>query len=202
VSIDYYQLIDVSTPKRWYLQGLWDKSGTKLDPREFQHGKSIPLTPTMSVLSDNGDHVNVQFPLRIGIRKNGQPLDFTFSSFDMPVINGKLAHLLLEIDESAFQVFPVSIDGVKNDYFILNVVQRLNSLDRKLSDFECWTEVDGRPEKVGKPRAVYKLVIDRETAQAHHAFRVEGWEIALIVSSTIKQAFEDLKVTGVDFEKV
>jgi hypothetical protein len=184
------------------LKGLWDSSGTKLDPREFCCGKSIDLHPKMTVHSNGGHLLDVHFPLHIRLRNQGVALDFTFASFDMPVVSGEVAHLLLSIDPNSVQIFPVAIEGMRNDYYIANITSRLACLDVKRSDLEWWTEADSRPDKVGKPKAIYELVIDPQLPSGHHLFRVEGWEIALIASDEVRKAFENAHVTGVNFHQV
>jgi hypothetical protein len=202
MSASYYQLIDDPTPDRWYLKGLWDKAGRKLDPRDFRYGDSIEFVPSLRVHSEDGALVEAKFPLRTGLRKNGSPLDFTFASFDMPIVRGHVARLLCEIDEPAFQVFPVAVDGYSEDFFILNVCRRLECIDREKSDAEWWNLPDCPPDKVGKPSAIFSLVVDRELAQPYHAFRVADWEIALVVSDRIRLAFQQTGVRGVRFQEV
>jgi hypothetical protein len=200
--MNYYQMVDTSIPGRWYLKGLLDSAGTKLDPREFCNGNGIDLVPHMRIHSYDGVLVDVQFPLRIGLRKAGVPLDFTFASFDMLIVSGPVAHLLLSIDPDALQVFPVTVENREEDSFIVNVTSRLACIDQKRSDLEWWTEADGRTDKIGKPKAIYKLVVDTGILESHHLFRVEGWEIALIASEQVKRMFEQTGVTGVDFQEV
>jgi hypothetical protein len=156
----------------------------------------------MTVHSYDGVLVDVRFPLHIRLRNQGMALDFTFASFDMPVVSGAVAHLLLSIDPNSIQMLPVSIEGRRDDYYIVNVTSRLACIDEERSDLEKWTGADSRPEKIGQPKAIYQLVIDPQVPGGRHLFRVAGWEIALIASDEVKKAFENAHVTGVNFDEV
>jgi hypothetical protein len=202
VDARFYQLIDTSVPERWYLKGLTDGVGVQLDPREFCLGSPIQMLPHMRIRSPDGVPVDVRFPLRVGLRKRGVPLGFTFASFAMPVASSAVAHLLLSIDQSAIQVFPVGVESEKNNFYIINVATSPECIDRERSDVEWWGETDGQPDRIGSPKAIYDLVVDRRAVSGRHIFRVKGWEIALVVSEEVRLAFDRDNVSGVAFQEV
>ena len=51
-------------------------------------------------------------------------------------------------------------------------------------------------------RRLDRLRIDKRKVGNAKVFRPEGWEVALIVSEEIKNAIEDMGVTGARFEEV
>jgi len=61
---------------------------------------------------------------------------------------------------------------------------------------------DGAPHKVGKYRDVRDMRIDKVKVGNARVFRPEGWSSALIVSQEIKNALEDMGVTGARFAEV
>lgn len=70
------------------------------------------------------------------------------------------------------------------------------------SEFMKWTKEDGRPEKVGEYRMFTKLSLDPKKATGHKIFRVQGWQIALIVEEEVKESLEQRKASGIVFQVV
>src|SRR5262245_12919954 len=78
---------DVDVKGRWYLDGLSDKKGRKLDSRDFTYGNRLGLKPRLKIsLSDEESLVEIEPPLKVSLRRQGKPLDFTYADFDMPIV--------------------------------------------------------------------------------------------------------------------
>nr|WP_146210243.1 DUF1629 domain-containing protein [Vitiosangium sp. GDMCC 1.1324] len=83
---------------------------------------------------------------------------------------------------------------------VLRVVKCID--DAACEEVNHWTPEDGVPEKTGQYFSVYGLRIDPTQVGGVHLFRPWGWEIALIVSESIKEAMQRPGVTGARFEEV
>ncbi len=198
----YFQLRDVDLPRRWYLLGLFDGTGRKLDSRCFTYGNPLDLGPPMRLPSfRDGNIIEAPPPLQVPVGRSGMPLDFTFDASDMPVVTPKVGALLSAIANKEIQRIPVLAGGGEN-YEIVNAASRVACIDTAHSEIMWWTEAEGRPDLLGEPRMISKLVLDRDRAEGHHFFRLEGWSVALIVSDVVKKAFEKARVSGVAFKEV
>jgi hypothetical protein len=120
----------------------------------------------------------------------------------MQVATRALCSLLERTAPNEIECFPIAIPGAKASYAILNVVSKVDCLDEKASETVKWIASDGRPDKIGQYRSVSRLIIDPNRAIGHQVFRIARWEIALIVSNTIKCALEQHEHLGVVFQRV
>ncbi len=200
----YYLLDDdLETKARWYLNGLKDGFGRELDSRDFTYGTPVDLGPPLRITLDNENIlVDVSQPLTVAIRKKGKPFDFTYADFDIPVATKRLGKLLQTIAGEDIQRIPVKIENENEEYEIINVISRKACIDTENSEIMWWNEEDGRPDKTGQPRMVTKLAISPEDARESHFLRPKGWEVVIVVSDVVKQAFEAARVTGVIFRDV
>ena len=205
MSRTYYELDDnVYIEGRWFLNGLYDSSGTEFDGREFRYGKSVASGPPFKLKLWNSPQVTkVIPPLRVSRRREGVPVDVCYADGSMPVVTKAVAELLGDICGADIQRFPIVVNGTQEDYEIINVVSLLPCFDKIHSDVESWwTEADERPDKLGHPRSVRKLVIDSSVVREHHMFRIEGWNLYPYVSKELKDALQRAELTGVIYREI
>ena len=100
------------------------------------------------------------------------------------------------------ECFPVTIGSFAFGYSILNVVCSEACVDETRSEVTRWKPQDFRPDKVGKYRMISDLTIDPARADGRHIFRIEDFELALIVSEQLKLAVERMPNLGVVFRAV
>jgi hypothetical protein len=201
----YYELEDdLYIYNRWHLSGLRDDQGIELDAREFRYGNHLPAGPPLKCSLWNEDTiVDVTPPLRISWSREGNPLDFTYTDDDMPVVSSRVAQILANIAGGDIQRFPVKVDRMEEKYEIINIVACIDCLDTELSEIEWWEDGnDIRPDKAGLPHVVDKLVIDPDRVGDHYIFRLSTWIHPIIVSEAVKQALEKARVSGVKFRNV
>jgi hypothetical protein len=185
VNDRFFRLLDdMSLRGRWFLKGPVNQQGERVDPRIFTTGNPVDITA----------------PLVIPLRQPGIALDFTLADFGMPVVTRTLGLKLAAVAPSELQRLPATIEGVEGEYDVVNVLAALDCLDRARSQVRYWTESDGRPGKVGKPRMITSLGIDPSRALGRHIFRILDWEVALIVSESLASALDS--VSGVRLEPV
>jgi len=185
----YFDLADdVYLPGRWELGHPLDQAGHQLeDPWQFRVGEPVRFEG------------HVQLPLK----RPGTPLDFSHAAFSIPVVHVRVASLLAEIAPNDVEIVPVGIEGQPDQFCILNATRLVRCIDDKTSgEVRYWRPEDGRPEKTGQYRAVYRMRIDPSKVGDAKVFRTWGWTVALIVSEEIKEALERIGATGAKFKEV
>ena len=86
------------------------------------------------------------------------------------------------------QLLPATTDDGE-DVYIVNVLRRISCIDEKSTVGERWQASHGRPDKTGKYRMIIELRHDPTRIGNAQIFRVEGWEVALIVSESLAREF-------------
>ena len=185
----YFDLSDdVNIQGRWELGHPLDSEGQKLeDPWQFRVG----------VRTHTGG------PVRIPVKLQGTPLDYSHAAFSIPVVHARVASILTGLASNDVQLIPVEVDGQLEEYFILNATRIVKCIDDRASEeVRRWLPEDGRPEKLGMYRSIFGMRIDPTQVDDVKAFRTWGWTVALIVSEDIKAALERAGVTGCRFQEV
>jgi hypothetical protein len=200
----YFELIDDLDRKgRWFLNGISDSNRQEFDSRDFTYGRPLEVHPRLRISLYNEERfVEVDPPLCVSLRREGNPLDFTYADFDMPVASLQVAKILAKIAGTDIQTIPARIEARGEEYAIINVASIASCINPNRSEITWWSEADERPDKIGKARMVTKLVIDPKKVSRFHIFRPEEWDVVIIVSNVIKRALEEAQITGVTFRPV
>lgn len=142
--------------------------------------------------------------LRSTVRPPGRPLDFSLAGAGLtPVVHARVASIFRELAADDVQLLPVEVEDCDEPFFILVATRLVRCIDdRKCAEAHRYTEEDGRPERVGHYRTVRGLRIDPAKTDGARVFRSWGWPVSLIVSESIKEAFEHAGVTGARFAEV
>lgn len=175
---------DPTIEDQWFLDAPHDPDGNEIDPRTFTQGKRV-------VVSEG---------LVVPIGEPGAPLEFSFGAFDMPVVSARVGEVLEQLAPDDVQRIPVRIEGADGPYEILNVVTAIDCIDRDRTVGTVWTEADHRSDLAGEYRMIIELHLDSSRITSSRIFRVEGWEIALIVTEDVKAALEEIAPTGLQFQ--
>jgi len=171
---------------RWFLRSPM-RGRQEVDPRLYTDGQPQPAPG----------------PLRLPLRRRGNPMDWTAADSAMPVVSEKAARILRDLAPDDVQLFPIAVQGRKEPYSIVNATHACACVDEKRSvDVRRWTKDDYRPDLAGRYKVIGTLIIDPRRTGGHKLFRVKGWEIALIASQEIKDAFERAGVVGAHFTPV
>lgn len=185
----YYRIIQQFTTQGVPAGGLVDcdpplqDDGSEIDPLVFTEGHVIPHLST------------VTYPLTV----EGPWVDFLFTLFDIPVISERLKEILKIYCDTQCQF--ISIRNIPGRY-ILNCTLSLPCFDYSSSQYVLWSADDGVPSKCGMIKAVTELRIDPDKVVGHDLFRVEGWEVALIVSERVRDLLVASQVSGIAFRNV
>jgi hypothetical protein len=177
----YYELFDdVAVPKRWHLGDVTLPDGTE---------------PAFL----DGVHFDRAGPLSAVETRPGRVIDFSLTSFAVPVATHQLAEVVASVAGPDVQCIPVNVAN-QRDMVVLNSVRVIRCLDERSSEFIKWTKRDHRADLAGQYRQVTKLVLDPTAIPANaHFFRIEGWVVALIVSEAVKDAMEAAGCVGAKF---
>ncbi|MFE8605157.1 imm11 family protein [Archangium violaceum] len=181
----YFKLRDhMSIPGRWVLDGPFDERGTELDSWQFGNGQRIELAcvPHFTLA-----HV-------------GGAVDFSQTGLGVPVVHGRVAAILERLAIQDVQLLPARVEGQTEPWFILNVLRIIRCIDdARCGEVEYWKPEDGQPEKVGQYSYIHGLKVDPAKVGDAHIFRPWGWDVAIIVSDTLKQALEQERITGMKY---
>jgi hypothetical protein len=174
---------DARFPDRWFLDEPVTHDGKEIDAREFTYGRAYKGPA----------------PARVPVQHEGRKVQFNLAAFDMPVVSNLVASLMRGIAPGEFECLPVAAGSSFHDHLIVNAVFREACVDEGRSDILRWKPEDDRPDEVGKYRMISGLTIDAGRTHERDFFRVEDWEVALIVSERIRQALEVVPDLGVVF---
>jgi hypothetical protein len=179
---------DLGIPGRWHLRSPLDERGEQVDTWQFKEGRRL----------------DIQGPIRFPVRPSGEPLEFTLSSFTIPVLHERVASVLERLPRrDEVQLIPVRVEGRAEPCFILNALRIIRCIDdARCEEVLYWSPEDGEPEKVGKYRNVRGMKVDPAKAGGVDVLRAWGWVVPLIVSERVKRALEQEGVTGTDFTEV
>ena len=199
----YFELDDdVCLGGRWHLMDLFDRTGTKLDIRDFRYGRPVDVGSHVKVHVWNSEEiVDAEPPLRLTLHTEGVPLDLTFTEGSL-VVTSKVADILQRVAGLDIQRIPVFVEWREEEYAIINVTSVVRCVDRGASRIEWYTEADGRPDMIGRAKTVGKLVVDPSRVGNANMFRLGERPIQIIVSSVVRGALEKDRVSGVRFRPV
>ncbi len=185
-SMYYRMQADSDFPVRWFPGEPLDRFGREIDARDFTNG--VP-------------YIGAE-PRHIPLDVSGPAPKFTLAAFDMPVVACELAQAMEKLAPAAIERFPVTIGDGIDGFEVINVVGIVDCVDESRTEVMKWTDRDGRPDKVGKYRMLTNLSIDPTRARDKHIFRIDDWEIALIVSEEMKSVMQQFEQLGIVFSSV
>ncbi|MGE0143796.1 MAG: DUF1629 domain-containing protein [Planctomycetota bacterium] len=177
----YFRLSDdVAIPNRWHLGAASLSDGT--EPR-LRAGIRFDST---------------EVP-RIPVTHAGRVLEFSLTSFAVPVATEKLSRAMSVVAGSDIQPIQVFI-GKQTDMLVLNVLRVVRCLDETRSEFLKWTKQDHRPDLAGQYRQITRLILDAASIPPDaHSFRIDGSLIEIVVSEQLKEAMESVGCLGATF---
>jgi len=172
---------------RWFLDEPLSKDAQPIDARLFRYGKVYEGTAPQSV----------------PVQQNGKRIAFCLAAFDMPVVSNEIAAMLRDVAAKDCEFFPISVESTNLGMSIVNVVRRIKCVDESRCEHVMkWRPEDNRPDRLGSYRSIGGLRIDPSKTNGHHAFRIFGWEVALIVSEVIRAKLETIENLGIVFDEV
>lgn len=174
---------------RWLVETPTRTSGEEFDePWMFTDG---------CVLTDPGS-INSQ------ISHPGTKREFVFGGVERtPIVSEALANVFRTLAPDDVQLFPVSIEGEPERYFVVNAIRVVDAIDEaRCREVHHYDEDEPSPDYPGEYNWIYGLRIDPSKTEGAHVFRLKKFKIAFIVSEDIKNELERVGNLGVSFERV
>ena len=138
--------------------------------------------------------------------------DFPFTDNDLPVYSPRLKALMEKLKVEGIQFLPLRIrhrpSGAEaQGYHIANYLHAIDCLDREHSIYEIWTKDnllfwEKRPSMLGTLRDLRKAVLDSTKIGNDRLFRLEEWEMMVLVREDVKEAIEEARITGCRFTEI
>ncbi len=149
-------------------------------------------------LFDIGKKINIEAELMTTNESWGKRYtDFHLGIGGTYYVNEKFINCLKAVGETNYQLFPIKVLPEEKPYYILNILNIIDCVDREKSKFTVWTEEDNRPDKLGKYFGFDKMVLDHsKVPDGVHLFRVFEYKIVAVASKELVQEFEKNKIKG------
>lgn len=143
-------------------------------------------------------------PVKAPVRNQGERRTFMFAGVEsVPIINEEVANVFRMLAPDDVQLFPVTVGGESERYFIVNASKTIDCIDEaNCREVHRYDQDDPEPARRGAYRWIYGLRIDPAKAEGARVFRLKRFTHALIVSEEVKAALERVGNLGVDFERV
>ncbi|NVJ24167.1 hypothetical protein HUW62_23340 [Myxococcus sp. AM011] len=181
--------VEMGDVPQWLLETPTRASGESFDePWMFADGRALP---------DPGS-------IKAQISHPGRGRAFVFSVIEKaPIVSEEVANVFRSLSPDDVQLFPVSIEGIAEPYFVVNATKVVDAIDEaRCREVHHHDESDPFPEYAGEYRWIYGLRIDPSKTGGAHVFRLKKFKTAFIVSEEIRSALEQVGNLGVSFERV
>ncbi|WP_395847161.1 imm11 family protein [Cystobacter fuscus] len=143
-------------------------------------------------------------PIKAQVAHPGEKRAFVFSVIEkVPIVSEAVANVFRTLAPDDIQLFPVTVEGESERYFIVNATKVVDCIDEaNCREVHHYTEEDPFPEYAGEYRWIYGMRIDPSKTEGVRVFRPKRFKTAFIVSEEIKDALERVGSLGVSFERV
>ncbi|QAT87968.1 hypothetical protein EJ065_6439 [Corallococcus coralloides] len=142
-------------------------------------------------------------PLKARVAHPGTSRDFVFSSIEeTPIVSEAIATVFKTLAPDDVQLFPVSIEGVPEPYFVINATKVIDCIDEARCREVHHYDEDAPPGLEGEYNWIYGLRIDPSKTEGAQVFLLKKFKVAFIVSEDVKNALEAVGNLGVSFERV
>ncbi|MFY0574676.1 imm11 family protein [Cystobacter fuscus] len=185
----HFYWVRLGNMPRWLIETPTRDSGEAFDePWMFTDGRVLP---------DPG-------AIKAQISHPGTRRMFVFAGVEeTPIGSEVVANVFRVLAPNEVQLFPVSIEGESERYFVVNATKVVDCIDEAgCREVQHYDEDDPSPEYPGEYRWIYGLRIDPARTEGAQVFRLKKFKTAFIVSEDIKNALERVGNLGVSFERV
>jgi hypothetical protein len=178
--VTYYRVLrDSAVTDLCFLGAPLDSSGT-IDARRFTDCEKFGA-PGES--------------LKIPVVEHGRRPEFAFGAFDMPVVAPQLGNRLRDLAPEAVELIPAIAGGT--ECHILNVFDCVDCIDEDRTVGEKWPADSPRADRIGQYRTIVHLFLDPRRVSGRHIFRVQGWQVALVISDRVVEQLSRRDLDGI-----
>lgn len=179
----------------------YDELRDAMDRDRWHLDQVLGLDDSFPLLT-RGERFVPTAPLFTEVHSDGPELEFTLSTFGVPIASRRLAEAMARVDSDGLQLVDVDVRG-RGPRTILNVVRVVDCFDESGSDFRRWSAEHGRPDRIGEYREVNRLALDAVRIPAGaHIFRVARYRRPIIVSDRMRQTMLAAGSDGAEFATI
>ncbi|NNC15702.1 hypothetical protein HJC22_08175 [Corallococcus exiguus] len=122
---------------------------------------------------------------------------------ETPTVSEAVASVFKTLAPGDVQLFPVSIEGDADPFFVVNATKVIDCIDEaRCREVHHYDKDDPSPTYPGEYNWIYGLRIDPSKTEGAQVFRLKKFKVAFIVSEDVKNALEAVGNLGVSFERV
>ncbi len=178
--MQFFRLLDdIHATGRWHISAIYGEDGKYYDLLAARK------VPKQSYAAE--------------IHHPGLPLEFSLTSFAVPVALPRLARAMGAQASQELQTLPLVVryGEATMAAFVVNVTSSVDCLDESNSDFDREPVGTGRE----KYRAIVKFRLDRsKIPPGSQIFRLAGWTIGVFVSETFRDVMMGAGCNGAIFQ--
>ncbi|WP_328701064.1 imm11 family protein [Corallococcus silvisoli] len=168
---------------RWLIETPTRTSGEEFDePWLFTDGHVLP---------DPGS-------IKSQVSHPGTKRAFVFGGVERtPIVSEALANVFQTLAPDDVQLFPVTVEGESERYFVVNAIKVVDAIDEAgCREVHHYDEDDPSTDYPGEYNWIYGLRIDPLKTEGAHVFRLKKFKTAFIVSEEVKNALEGVGDLG------
>ena len=174
-----------------------------LHDRWFLRDLVLPESDSIWRYLTTGKIDSVPYNLSIDATPDGDIVDFTFAEFDLIIVNEKCKQLF---PSGEVDFFPILITGREThggQFYVMTIREGIDCLDENNSSFDFFLPDDPiRPDLAGEYRGIYNLKIDTHKTGEAEIFRMQKYEVAVIVNEKLKNRLRKNYISGIRFLEV
>jgi hypothetical protein len=122
---------------------------------------------------------------------------------ETPIGSQAVANVFRTLAPGDVQLFPVTVEGEPERYFVVNATKVVDAIDEALCrEVHPYDEDDPSSYYEGGYNWIYGLRIDPSKTEGAQVFRLKKFKVAFIVSEEIKNALQRVGNLGLSFERV
>jgi hypothetical protein len=150
-----------------------------------------------------GEKINIENDLIIEKSWGKRFADYHFGVGIALYVNERFIECLKALGETNYQLIPISVLPEEKPYFILNILNIIDCVDREKSKYRLWTEEDERPDRLGDFHVFDEMILDRNKVPKDvHIFRLKGFDLPVFITNKLADEFEKNKIKGFSLKPV
>lgn len=180
---EFYQIIDPSPKFKFLLfnQVVEKESEKRYEDYIFNEGKFVSMNKDLYTTQLWGKKYT----------------DFHYGVAFAIYINEKIVSCLKAVGETNFQLIPIVVYPGEKPYYILNILNIIDCVDRENSIFRLITEGDERPDLLGEFYTFDKMILDRtKVPKDVRIFRLKGYNLPVFVTKELAEEFKKQNIQG------
>jgi hypothetical protein len=136
-------------------------------------------------------------PVKVSIYQDGRPLEVSFNHEKVVAVSSRAKEAMEAVAPQDCEFFEVAIPQMTHPWHILNAIHLVDCFDEAKSSFDFAPSDDDQRYAI-----VTRLIINPARVRGQQLFRVQRWDVDLIVSDAVKAAIESVPNHGVRFIQV